>query len=254
MAKAQKNNGANSQDNSDVAVDTSLEPQITETPETQVGETVQDSKQSPMLVNFDNKLDFKSAKFGFREVTDKETGVKTKRATVELAKLPVPSVEGIVAILETGGKPLELLLEAVEGVVTQRARDIINDSESVTTANFDYSLLDWNAIANLEKEDRRSGIAKETWDDFALDYVAVMPSVSGTSKEQAANAAKIFVGKFNPIKSKKDVIQKLLTRLAMYAEYSSKAGEFAECIEFLQKRAEKLISAKEESLEDNLGL
>lgn len=210
--------------------------------------------KTPLLVNFDNKLDYKSVKFGFREVTDKETGVKTKRSTVELASIPVPSVEGIVAILETGGKALELLLEAVEGVVIQRARDVINDSDSVTSENFEYATLDWNAIANLEKEDRRSGIAKETWDDFAVDYVAVMPGISGTTKEQCANAAKIFVGKFNAIKSKKDVIEKLKLRLAVYAENSPKSAEFAECVDFLFKRADKLIAAKEESLEDNLGL
>ena len=205
-------------------------------------------------VNFDNKLDYKSAKFGFRKVTDKETGVETKRATVELDKLPVPSVEGIVAILETGGKALDLLLEAVQDVIIERARDVINDNEILISENFDYSLVDWNIIANLEKEDRRSGISKETWDDFAQDYVEVMPAVSGTSKEQAANAAKIFAGKFASIKSKKDVITKLKLRLSMYAEHSPKSSEFSEVIDFLFKKADKLITAKEENLEDNLGL
>lgn len=207
-----------------------------------------------IMVNFDNKLDYKSAKFNFRKVKDAETGVETKRATVELDKLPVPSVEGIVAILETGGKSLDLLLEAVSDIIINRARDVINESESMTSENFDYSACDWNVIANLEKEDRRSGISKETWDDFAVDYVEVMPAVSGTSKEQSANAAKIFVGKFASIKSKKDVITKLKLRLSMYAEHSPKAAEFADVIEFLFKKADKLISAKEESLEDNLGL
>jgi hypothetical protein len=209
---------------------------------------------TPILVNFDSKLDYKSAKFNFRKVKDQETGVETKRATVELDKLPVPSVEGIVAILETGGKALDLLLEAVQDVIINRARDVINESESATSENFDYSQVDWNIIANLEKEDRRSGISKETWDDFAADYVEVMPAVAGTSKEQSANAAKIFVGKFASIKSKKDVIGKLKLRLAMYAEHSPKAAEFAECIDVLFKKADKLIQAKEESLEDNLGI
>ena len=209
---------------------------------------------SPIIVNFDNKLDYKSAKFNFRKVKDAETGVETKRATVELDKLPVPSVEGIVAILQTGGKALDLLLEAVAEVIINRARDVINENESLTSENFDYSTCDWNAIANLEKEDRRSGISKETWDDFAVDYVEVMPAVSGTSKEQSANAAKIFVGKFASIKSKKDVISKLKLRLSMYAEHSPRASEFSEVIDFLFKKADKLIAAKEESLEDNLGL
>jgi hypothetical protein len=209
---------------------------------------------APIVVNFDNKLDYKSVKFNFREVTDKDTGVKTKRASVELDKLPVPSVEGIVAILETGGKALDLLLEAVQDIIITRARDVINENETATSENFDYSACDWNVIANLEKEDRRSGISKETWEDFAKDYVEVMPSISGTSAEQCANAAKIFVGKFASIKTKKDVIAKLKLRLAMYAEHSPKAGDFAEVIEMLFKRADKLIEAKEVSLEDNLGI
>ena len=216
--------------------------------------TEQNTQAAPVIVNFDNKLDFISAKFTFRKVKDAETGVETKRPTVELAKVPVPSVEGIVAILQTGGKSLDLLLEAVQEVILGRARDVINASEAITSENFDYSTLDWNAIANLEKEDRRSGISKETWDDFVVNYIEVMPAISGTSKEQAANAAKIFAGKFTAIKSKKDVINKLKLRLALYAEQSPKAGEFAEVIDFLFKKADKLIEAKEESLEDNLGL
>jgi hypothetical protein len=219
-----------------------------------MNDTTQIQPSSPIVVNFDNKLDYKSAKFNFRKVKDADTGVETKRATVELDKLPVPSVEGVVAILETGGKALDLLMEAVADIIINRARDVINESDVITSDNFDYLTCDWNTIANLEKEDRRSGISKETWEDFAVDYVDVMPSVSGTSKEQSANAAKIFVGKFASIKAKKDVIAKLKLRLSMYAEHSPRAAEFAEVIDFLLKKADKLIQAKEESLEDNLGL
>ena len=216
--------------------------------------TVETSAQPAIVVNFDNKLDYKGAKFNFREVKDAETGVKTKRATIELAKLPVPSVEGVVAILQAGGKPLELLLEAVQDVVISRARDVINDNPHMTAETFDYSQVDWNAIANLEKEDRRSGIAKEVWEDFATNYAEIMPSVSGVTKEQAAKAASIFIGKFASIKNRKDLIEKLVVRLAIYAENSPRAGEFAECLEVLDKRATKLLAAEDEKLEDNLGL
>lgn len=204
--------------------------------------------------NFNKLIDNKSAKFSFRKTKDAETGVETKRATVELDRLPVPSVEGIMEILSTGGKWLELLQEAVQDVVVNRARDVINGSETITSANFDYSTLSWDAIANLEKEDRRSGIAKETWEDFGVDYTEVMPALTGCTKEQAANAAKLFVTKFAQAKHKKSLLEKLKLRLAMYAEHSPKAAEFAECIEFLLVRADKYITAKEESLEDSLGL
>ena len=207
-----------------------------------------------VVVNFDNKLDYKEAKFGFRTMEDASTGVKTKRATVSLDKIPVPSVEGIIEIMTVGGKALDLLLEAVGEVVFDAARNLINSNEALTSENFDYSQLDWNIIANLEKEDRRSGISKETWDEFAADYASIMPAISGSTKEQALNAAKIFAGKFASIKGKKDVIGKLQLRLAMYLENTPKAADFAECVDFLNKKAKKLIEAKEENLADNLGL
>lgn len=205
-------------------------------------------------VNFDNKLDYKTAKFSFREVTDKDTGVKTKRTPVALDKLPVPSVEGIVAILQAGGKVLDLLLEAVQDVVIARARDVVNESDSITSDNFDYSSCDWNTIATLEKEDRRSAISKDVWEEFATNYIEVMPAVSGASKEQCANVAKILLAKFAPVKTKKDVIGKLKLRLSMFAEHTPRAEEFAECFDVLLKKAEKLLSAEAVSLEDNLGL
>ena len=224
---------------------------MTDTQDSQSPSTV---VATPIIVNFDNKLDVKQAKFGFRSVKDEKTGVETRRAAVELDKIQVPSVEGIIAILNAGGPALLLLQEAVADVVYQHARDVINASDSITSENFDYSVLDWNAIANLEKEDRRSAIPKETWDDFAADYASIMPAISGITKEQAVNTGKILVGKFASIKSKKDIIAKLKLRVAMYAENSPRAVEFADIIETLFKRADKLIEAKEENLENNLGL
>jgi hypothetical protein len=210
---------------------------------------------APIAVNFDNKLDYQAVKFNFRSVKDTDTGVVTKRATVELAKLPVPSVEGICAILESGNeKAMSLLLEAVSDVVIARARDVINENETLTSDNFDYSLVDWNTIANLEKEDRRSAIPKEVWDDFQADYITVITSVTTSTKEQAATAAKIFGAKFAPIKTKKDVIGKLKLRLSVYMEHTTRAGDFAEIVELLFKRADVLIAAKEVNLEDSLGL
>jgi hypothetical protein len=207
-----------------------------------------------VFVNFDNKLDYKEGKFGFRTIEDEKTGVKTKRPTIELKKIPVPSVEGLVAILEAGGQPLDLLLECAAEVVYDRIRDVVNADEKITSENFDYDTCSWNVIAHLDKEDRKSSISKETWDEFAKDYITIMPSVTNNTQEQCAVAAKIFLAKFNPIKNKKDIIGKLKLRLALYAEHSPKAGEFVECVEFLFKKADRLIEAKEENLVDNLGL
>ena len=71
--------------------------------------------KSSIVAKFNNLVDVKEMKFNFK--SDKETGFK--RPTVEL-HLPVPSVEGIVYILEnadTRPKELELLLESLADVV-----------------------------------------------------------------------------------------------------------------------------------------
>lgn len=209
--------------------------------------------QTPVAANFDNLVDTSTAKFNFRAVADETTGVKTKRDTIELTYAR-PSIEGLVKIFNDGGKGLALLMEVVEDAVVSRIRDVLTANPSMTADTFDHSQITWDAIANLEKEDRRSGIDKETWDEFAADYIETITSITKTTKEQAAYAAKIFITKFAGLKNKKDTISKLVVRLSMYAEASANAEKFAECVDVLMKRADKLINAVEESLESNLGL
>ena len=72
---------------------------------------MQDQAAHTINANHDPKVDVKEITFNFRKTKDAETGVETKREAV-VARLAIPSVEGIVAILEAGGKGLELLLSA----------------------------------------------------------------------------------------------------------------------------------------------
>jgi hypothetical protein len=209
--------------------------------------------QTPVEANFDNKVDTATAKFNFRAVADETTGVKTKRDTIELSYAR-PSIEGLVNIFNSGGKGLALLMEAVDDVIVSRIRDVLTENPGMTAETFDHSQITWDTISNLEKEDRRSGIDKETWEAFGADYIETITSITKTTKEQAAYAAKIFLTKFAGLKNKKDTISKLVVRLSMYAEASANAEKFAECVDVLMKRADKLISAVEESLESNLGL
>ena len=154
----------------------------------------------PITANFNNQVDAKEFKFNFKKVRDENTGLETKRPSVELT-LPVPSVEGIIAILETGGKSLELLLESVTDVIASRAREIVNEKEDINQTNFPFDQLAWEVIANLPKAERRGGgISKDTWEDFSKDYISVMPSVTGKTAEQVGNAAKILLNKFNAVR------------------------------------------------------
>ena len=217
-------------------------------------QTNQDQAQAaaPINAKFDKYLDEKEVKFNFRTVKDEATGLESKRPSVEL-KLGVPSVEGLIAILEAGGKQLEMLQEAVADVIINRAREIISDKEDITAENFPYAELAWEAIANLPKAERKGrGIAKEIWDDFSKDYIATMPAVTGKTAEQVGNAAKILLNKFSAVKSNKPVITMLKGQLGLYLNSSASAEQFADCVEFLLQKADTLLAADDSALLSNL--
>jgi len=222
----------------------------------ELAEAIKADAISKIKANFDNKVDPKDFKFHFKkvevEVDGKKTGDVTKRPTVELT-LPIPSVEGIVAILEAGGAGLVLLLEAVQDVVVSRAREIINDKEDITQASFPIEDLAWDKIASLPKAERRGGgISKEIWDAFSKDYIAVMPGVTGKTAEQVGNAAKILLNKFNAVKTNKPVLKVLKEQLGIYVQHSTAVEEYTECVEFLLNKAETLINTDEAELLKNL--
>jgi hypothetical protein len=204
-----------------------------------------------IVAKFNNLVDTKEFKFSFK--TDKETGFK--RPTVEL-RLPVLSVEGIVDILQNGDsrpKELELLLEVLSDAVYAQARTLVNDKEDITQENFPLDKVSWAAIANMPKAERRGGgIAKETWEDFAADYIAVMPQATGKTAEQVGLAAKLLTLKFAPVKTQKPVINMLQGQLGIYLNVTQRGEEFAECIEFLNKKAETLLTMTDEDLLANL--
>ena len=203
--------------------------------------------QTEINANFDNTVDVRDFKFNF-----KKDELGNKRASVEL-KLPVPSVEGIIAILQGGGKGLELLLDSVADVIASQARSIVNDKEDIAQDSFPTSQILWDFIANLPKAERRGGgISKELWESFALDYTAVMPAVTGKSIEAVGNAAKIYLNKFNAVKTNKPVLKLLKDQLSLYLVNSTQAENFTDCVEFLLNKADTLLAMDDAALLSNL--
>ncbi len=206
---------------------------------------------------FNDLVDIRETNFGFRtvknEVKDPETGAKTvietKRPTVSLP-VPVPSLEGIIEILSKGpGKEVDLLIEAVTGVILEQAREYINEHEEANADNFPYEMLSWETIANLPKAERRGGgISKELWEDFEKDYVEIMPAVTGKKVESVKMAAKVFVTKFAGATTNKPVLKLLQQQLGLYANNTTQGEALAPCIEFLMNKVEKLINTDETNL------
>lgn len=206
--------------------------------------------------NFNFSVDVKPVIYRFKTSVEKDDEgnviSEVKREALELP-IPCPSVAGIVEILEGGGKGLELLMDAVEGIVISTARAMISEDTSINATNLDVDKLSWEFIANMPKAERSGGgIAKEVWDDFGVDYVKTMPEPTGKTVDQVTKASKLLVGKLSAVKTNIPVLELLVEQLTIYLTNSKRADEFAPCVEFLVDKANKLVNTTPEELLANL--
>lgn len=178
-------------------------------------------------------------KFTFRFKKDK---LGNKRAPVEL-NLPVPTLSGIVNILKAGGKELELLNDAIYGVIKSVTAEIVADNANISQDNFPVAQVLWSAIANMPKAERAT-IPQEQWDGFAADYLAVMPGLTGKSADQVGLATQIYLKKFAMVKTNKPILGKLKEQLALYVE-TPNAENFQDVLELLLRRVDAYLSAEE---------
>lgn len=189
----------------------------------------------------------------FNPETGEKIKVETKRESVKL-HVPVPDYISILAIIEEGTAEgateiaknnLQLLNDALFNVVYDVAVSLAKENTSLTSANFPLDELDWEKIANAPEAERKSrGIAKEEWADFAEDYLASMPAITGKDEERVKRAVAMFINKFTPIKSDKASIGVLRDQLVVYAESAPNAANYFKVIEFLLKKADSLMEAE----------
>lgn len=193
------------------------------------------------------------ASINFRTVKDKDTGTETKRESIKL-HIPVPAWDEVIAMIEAGTAEgagevaknnLQLLSDAMFAVVYEQSVSLAKENTSLTSANFPFEELDWEKIANAPEAERKSrGISKEEWADFADDYMASMPAITGKEEERVKRAVAVFILKFAPIKSDKKSIAVLRDQLVVYAEQAPNASNYFKVIEFLLKKADALIEAE----------
>lgn len=206
------------------------------------------SIKEDIKANYDFDVDVKAVDFNFKKSKDKTTGIETVRETVQLA-VPYVSVQGLINIIERGGKGLELVMEALETQVNSAARDLLYDDLTLTAATFPVDKISWEFIANLPKAQRKGGgIPKEVWEAFAQDYCEIMPAATGKTLDQVGAAAKILQNKFSAVKTNLPVLNLLVEQLAVYAGASENAEEYQDCIEFLLNKADALLNVSQEEL------
>lgn len=202
----------------------------------------------------ESSINFRTVK---TEVKDQETGEvtkqETKRESIKL-HIPVPSWEAVIAMIEAGlaenasevaKNNLQLISDSLFNTVYEVAVSLAKENTSLTSANFPMNELDWEAIANAPEAERKSrGISKEEWADFAEDYLASMPQITGKDEERIKRAVAMFINKFGPIKSDKKSVAVLRDQLVVYAEQAPQASNYFKVVEFLLKKADALIEAE----------
>lgn len=202
-----------------------------------------ETQAAAITPNFDKLVDMKEASFRFKK--DK---MGNQRATVK-GSIPVPSVEGFIAIIEAGGKQLELLQDAAYDVVRAVVGEAVGQNENLKSLDeLDLTQYSWEKIANMPKEDRRSSsIPEEVWKAFAEDYIKVMPGVTGKTQEACSNATLVYLKKMAPVKTDKKILNLLKQQLAIYVEQPS-AEQYSEILDVLTRRIETYLAADDIAL------
>ena len=184
-------------------------------------------------------------KFNFRTVD----GVK--RETILLDIAPISLQEA----LDAGEASIKYLESLIYGEFVSAARSILSEDMTITGKdNFPWEKLIWNAIITENETERKGrGIPKETWEEFAKDFLAVMEACSTKSEAQLKNVATIIKNKLQPVKFNKPVLEKVVSEyLAVYVQSATRLEEFSDVVEFLQKKAEEFLTLDQTALADAL--
>lgn len=179
-----------------------------------------------------------------------------KKPSVSLT-IPVLTYTGLVQALKDE-KQRELIIDFVNAELIGLARQQVDDTEKPVTSQeqLDISKISLEYLANLPPAQRRGGgIPKETWELFAEDYTKVMSAITSKTPEQIGLATKLLVAKFQPVKTQKEVVSKLLDNLHTYAASDiADLEQFEKCYLFLENKAEELLKANlQENVLANLG-
>lgn len=167
-------------------------------------------------------------------------------------KVPRPSIEGLVNIIEKGGAELELVFDSMLATQQAQLRALVNElieaGSNVTADAIDIAKLSWEYLASMPAKERASSVpTKELFDVFVADYVETMPALTGKPVEKVKLAAKIFAGKLAAVKTNKPMLAILQGQLDIWFEKTEKAEDLQDVYSYLASKMVDLLAA-----EDNL--
>lgn len=180
--------------------------------------------------------------FSFRQTKD-----GYKRPTVTLA-IGVPSLEGVATLLSSeDAKVQALIVGLVQDTLTAYTRKFVEDDVDFDQAKFDALVADGKisieAIANLPKSERNT-IGKEDLEEFAKDYVAYMPAITGKDVKKVQMAAGLFIERFKRVAGDNSILTVLQGQLGVFMEGVSEEvlAKNERVVTYLAAKLEELLS------------
>lgn len=197
----------------------------------------------------------KTFKFNFKKRTIKDENGQTigeiaKKPSIEVA-LPVLSAQGVIDAISAGGKEAEVILDAVNFIFYQAARqqfdDVIenmaNADDEVKSSDLNFDKLQLSFLANLPPATRGgAAISEDEWNFFFQDYLAVMVAATGKEERRIANQIEHFK-KPNRCKANQAVLEVLVDQLSIYVSKSANIEDTAQAAERLLGKFQGWIDA-----------
>jgi hypothetical protein len=140
-----------------------------------------------------------------------------------------------------------LIVDNISSLLSGYVRTFVDNDTEFDQAKLDALVaegkINLETIANLPKSERNT-IGKEDLEQFAKDYVEVMPGITGKDVKKVELAASIFIQRYKPVAGKKDVLETLAGQLAVFVD---NAGEElvernARVVSYLVDKAQELLS------------
>lgn len=171
-----------------------------------------------------------------------------KRPTVAV-EYDAPDAQGIKELLESDDqKVVQLVTDTVQDLLKNHIRSFVDND-----LDFDQTKLDELVeagkvsiphIAHIPKADRNV-LSKDDLEQFAQDYIAVMPEVTGKSEDRVKAAATLFVERFKRAAGDNDVLKVLQDQLGVFVENAP---------EEVVERNERVITWASGKLEELLSI
>lgn len=172
-----------------------------------------------------------------------------KRPTVSV-ELFVPTAAGLIALLQSEDqKVIELLEGLAADALISHVRTFVdsNDSFDQEALNklIEEGQISLEAIANLPKSERNT-ISKEMLEEFAKDYIAVMPGITGKDVKKVQVAAGLIIERFKRVAGDNGILAVLQEQVGVFVEGAGDelVAKHERVLSYLATKLEELLSVK----------